>query len=457
MSPSIPKEALAEISFYFLPIETDMKRLVFSYDDNMKKTSFFMKKEVLLTGIAAVLMFGSSEKAQAKLWVGEQTQEETAETAAQVQEAAMEMNVLLMTTGYQSYYHPSVDLEVNGQPVSIAMDSEAFSKGDIVITPRSQEDAITVLSIERQQGCPAYKGSLILKKREAGIVIVNRLSLEDYLCGVVPSEMPAYYEEEALKAQAVCARTYACRQKQQKTLGEYGADVDDSVNYQVYNNIQPQEATTQAVWETEGQILCQNGSPIEAYYFSTSSGTTSTDEVWESQEEASYLKSVACLYDASEPWSKWQVSFPMERIENLASQYFGISEKVERLAVGKISQSGAVTQLRVITDQGEETIHKEYAIRSFLSPYGLPITQKDGTINEYLTTLPSAYFSLEPYYDENGVLAGYTLYGGGYGHGVGMSQNGANHMAEEGTGYQEILDYFFNQVELTQVSELEQQ
>ena len=85
----------------------------------------------------------------------------------------------------------------------------------------------------------------------------------------MPSEMPSFYPLEALKAQAVCARTYAWKQIKEKKLEAYGADVDDSVNYQVYNNIGREKNTTQAVKETKGRILSQHGEPIEAYYFST--------------------------------------------------------------------------------------------------------------------------------------------------------------------------------------------
>ena len=80
--------------------------------------------------------------------------------------------------------------------------------------------------------------------------MINELYLEDYLKKVVPSEMPASYEKEALKTQAVCARTYAYRQIQGNTYGAYGADVDDSTSFQVYNNTQTNERTDQAVDET---------------------------------------------------------------------------------------------------------------------------------------------------------------------------------------------------------------
>ena len=103
-------------------------------------------------------------------------------------------------------------------------------------------------------------------------------------------------------AQAVCARTYAWKQMQGEGVSGYPADVDDSVSYQVYGNIQPQESTSEAVEETKGLILTREGEPIEAYYFSTSAGATSTDEIWGAEEAAPYLKSVVCEFDENSPW-----------------------------------------------------------------------------------------------------------------------------------------------------------
>ncbi len=130
-----------------------------------------------------------------------------------------------------------------------------------------------------------YDGSIEIIPKAEGLIIVNELFLEKYLTRVVPSEMPATYEKEALKAQAVCARTYAWKQIQEQRLHELEADVDDTVNFQVYGNMERQKAATEAVKrETEGQILRQDGEAVEAYYFSTSAGVTSTDEIWGSDE-----------------------------------------------------------------------------------------------------------------------------------------------------------------------------
>ena len=114
------------------------------------------------------------------------------------------------------------------------------------------------------RGVPVYEGTLEIHKTEQGLYLVNELDLETYLKYVVPSEMPASYSQEALKAQAVCARTYAVRAMENYALEEYQAQVDDSVSYQVYNNLDRQENTDLAVDSTAGQIMTFEGEPITA-------------------------------------------------------------------------------------------------------------------------------------------------------------------------------------------------
>ena len=202
------------------------------------------------------------------------------------------IRVLLMTTDYQSYFHPRVTVLRDGKEIVCSFENMAASEEPVVIP--AHENGIQLTSIQRQCGNPVYQGSLEIQRTDQGFTVINELPLETYLEAVVPSEMPSGYQKEALKAQAVCARTYAWKQMQEGRLSKYGADVDDSVNYQVYQNIAPQQATSEAVRETEGKILCQNGKPVQAYYFSTSSGVTSTDEIWGAEEPAPYLKSVDC-------------------------------------------------------------------------------------------------------------------------------------------------------------------
>ena len=145
--------------------------------------------------------------------------------------------------------------------------------------------------------------------------------------------MPASYEKEALKAQAVCARTYAYMQMKSNSYRSYGAQIDDSTQFQVYNNVETDAKTTQAVQETYGKMLYYDGNPVTAYYFSTSCGTTTNAAIWDSDpEQTPYLRSLSLqtarsrlsfenedafaqfiknkefpAYDASYPFYRWNL------------------------------------------------------------------------------------------------------------------------------------------------------
>ena len=262
----------------------------------------------------------------------------------------------------------------------------------------------------------------------------------------MPSEMPASYEPQALCAQAVCARTYAWKHMQEKGIDGYNADVDDSVNYQVYGNVFPEASTDQAVKNTCGQIMMKDGEPVEAYYFSTSAGITSTDEIWGARKAAAYLKSVVCDFDRDSPWRSWKTVLPWQKLQEQVRILFEDDSELMTVEAVKKNESGAVISLQVTTKKESYEINQEYSIRKFLSPEGCMITEKDGTKIEGGTLLPSAYFTLKQKKEES-----LEITGGGYGHGVGMSQNGADKMAEQGYTWEEILEYFFNQVRIETV------
>lgn len=368
-------------------------------------------------------------------------------------EKELNMKVLLMTSGYGGYYHPQAVLRYDGGEHTYTPQSQELASGSCTIIPSDPEQGIQVVSIERTQGNPVYRGSIRIESRPEGLLLVNELPLEEYLYSVVPSEMPASYQQEALKAQAVCARTYAYRQILDNKLADYGAYVDDSVSFQVYNNISRSESSDTAVDQTRGEILTLEGEPIQAYYFSTSSGHTSTDEVWEAASPEPYLKSVACSYDSSEPWSQWSVTFSMDELTQLVHSHYGDIGGIRSLKVLSKGEGGAVLQLQINAEKSSPVAHNEYDIRALFAPKGKEITRKDGSTSQGGSLLPSAYFQLEPVC-EGEVVTGYTFAGGGYGHGVGMSQNGANHMAAEGKGYQDILNYFFKSVTILDLDSL---
>lgn len=380
-----------------------------------------------------------------------------------------QIQVLLMTNGYDSYYHTEVTVQAqgnyeiqgagqsrleDGETLQLKGDSPELSGGSVKLLPENLENRLKVLSLTRGQGNPAYRGSITIYRDEKGLRMVNELPLEQYLCAVVPSEMPSSYPQEALKAQAVCVRTYAVVQMQAGKRKELGAQVDDSVAFQVYGNSQEADSSREAVEATKGEILLNEGKPITAYYFSTSHGKTSTDEVWEASVPSAYLKSVSCTYDAKEPWFQWETELSTEQLLENARVLFPEVSKIQGLEIKEVGEGDAVLNLALHTDQGTRELRSEYAIRSLLAPGGNLIIRQDGSSVKGGSLLPSAYFTLEESRGEDSSLSGYQITGGGYGHGVGMSQNGAKGMAESGKTYREILSYFYQDVELGKVQDI---
>ena len=131
----------------------------------------------------------------------------------------------------------------------------------------------------------------------------------------------------------------------------------------------------------------------------------------------------------------------------------GVSS-VSGVETGEEENDSGVLKLVIHTDQGDKEIHSEYDIRTALAPKGLSITRQDGSQVMGSSLLPSAYFTLQELRDEKGGLTGYKVLGGGYGHGVGMSQNGAKGMADAGKNYQEILTYFYKDVEIGNINDI---
>lgn len=407
---------------------------------------------------------------------------------------AKTIRVLLMDTGFKSVFHASADLVLGsgadleyenakgkmvgerleaGTQLAVGPDSPYLEYGRMIITP-DEPEAITIRSIERSQGTPVYSGSLEIKGTPEGLVLVNDLFLEDYLTKVVPSEMPPSYEKEALKAQAVCARTYAYRQIQGNTYSQYGAHVDDSTNFQVYNNTSANDKSTQAVKETYGKMLFYEDKPIEAFYFSTSCGRTADAGVWGTDSgKYPYLRAVevkeggkslgkedndgfesyikredVIAYDTSYPMFRWQTDLPAD----VASAQISGAGQIQDMTVTDRGPGGIAGELTVTGTDGTVTIKGQSAIRSALGNPSLIITKKDGGTMTGSATLPSAFIAIEKRTGEDGSLS-FHIYGGGFGHGVGMSQNGAQGMAKTGKGYKQILDFFYHGTELRECNE----
>lgn len=405
------------------------------------------------------------------------------------------IRILLMTDGFQSLFHSEIRLSCDsmavleygdgkekqsisvaaGETVTILADDPRLSEGRMVFRSANEGGMITVSSLNRSQGTPVYPGHMEITKESEGLLLLNEAELEEYLKRVVPSEMPPTYELEALKAQAICARTYAWRQIQNNSYSRYGAHVDDSTNYQVYNNTNTFDSTDSAVNETFGQLLAYRDMPIEAFYYSTSCGHGTDGSVWGADAaNTPYLRAVAInekgktmsltsnedfaqfimntevdAYESEFPMFRWQV----KTTGTILGEKIGGVGRITGLTVTERGPGGIARTLKVVGTEGSKTFSGQSRIRSVLGNTSLVYERKDGSTVSGWDTLPSGFIYIENEgTDENGVTA-FTIYGGGYGHGVGMSQNGAQGMAKAGKSCMEILHFFYEGCDIMDIGD----
>ncbi len=401
------------------------------------------------------------------------------------------IRVLLKTTDFADIVHNSVSLKAlgdykisygnqtavlnDGEELTLTSSSDYLSEERVILTPGSEDARLEITSIERSYGTPAYSGTIEVAKDSGGLIIVNEVSLETYLYGVVPSEMPASYGLEALKAQAVCARSYAYRQILLNGYASYGAHVDDSVSYQVYNNLPTDDKVIQAVNETAGKVLKFQDEVAVTYYFSTSCGYTTNETIWknglaentyisgkllnDSMEKLDLTNEEAFrnfilnedyeTYDSGESWYRWDMTVPADQITaNIcAEKDIGSVKDIE---VTERNEGGVVQKVLVTGEKGTLEIVYEHAIRVALNGKGQKITRANGNETTGGNMLPSGFFVVDKV-EEDGEATGFRFRGGGFGHGAGMSQNGANHMAGAGKSCEEILNLFYEGTVLSDI------
>jgi stage II sporulation protein D len=258
--------------------------------------------------------------------------------------------------------------------------------------------------------------------------------------------MPPSYEMEALKCQAVCARNYAYCQMETFAYPEYKAHVDDSVSFQVYANAKETERTNEALSKTKGERLTYQNKVIKTYYYSTSAGHSTSIEAWgtELNDENQYLCGVPLIYtdgtayEEKLPWHQWEATISEEELTNLLELNSGIELGILKdIRVSKRGVGNIALQVVVEGTKGNITVDTENKIRLLFGNGNFEVVKQDGKSIKCGKLLPSAFFSIA----KNGRT--YIIRGKGYGHGIGMSQNGANEMAKTGMSYKEILMYFY--------------
>jgi stage II sporulation protein D len=300
------------------------------------------------------------------------------------------------------------------------------------------------------RGAP-YRGAILVQTAgRGGLTFVNRLDIESYLLGVVPRELGDVDGGvfEAIKAQAVAARTYAVKYMGRRT--ELGFDVYPTTQDQVYGGVQAErELVSRAVRETAGEVLTWGGEPITAYYHSTCAGRTAAiDEVW-NVAPVPYLVSVEDVdprtgeaydrasgrFEWTERWSGVQLVSILNR--TLADSLRGRRiHEIDDMQVLSRTQSGRVRALRIDTDAGSFTVGRD-RVRWILTP------ARGGILN-------SSKFDVRVE-RSGGMVTSIVAEGGGWGHGIGMCQFGAMGRARAGQDYRTILETYYPGARLTKM------
>ncbi|HEX9113831.1 MAG TPA: SpoIID/LytB domain-containing protein [Nitrospirota bacterium] len=305
-------------------------------------------------------------------------------------------------------------LVVEGRPLDHGKRKLVFgaaSAGGFPVRVRSAGEFIQVKG-------KTYRGWVEIRKQREGLLVINDLDVEEYLQGVVASEIPHDWKYEALKAQAVAARTYALYQK--KKAGRKAYHIVATVASQVYigrRGERPRAA--QAVRDTTGLVIEYNGELIPAFYHSSCGGhTENAYELW--GIDAPYLRGVDCDCQEISRYGLWekrigkkQVIGAMRRLGYAASDILGMDIK-------GITPAGRVREVVVSTPRGKTYVPAE-SLRAALGN----------------SIIPSVFYELAVEGDEA------VFSGRGMGHGVGLCQWGAEEMAEKGYGFEAILSHYY--------------
>jgi stage II sporulation protein D len=334
-------------------------------------------------------------------------------------------------------YRSSLKVEVRGQTIvlngtPIAGDQMMLQAGgqDLKLwLPRQNGDS-NGASIQSgdEKSALQVSGLVQLVRRGKGVLVINYVDLEEYVKGVVPSEVNASWHAEMLKVQAVAARTYALYQHMLSASREY--DVAASIQDQVYRGRQGIDARVeQAVESTRGLVVTYQGAPIYAAFSSTAAGITEDAMVvW--SKDLPYLKGVECPFDLESPYYQWKASFRVETLEkNLRQQGFAVGT-IATFTPLTFSRSGRVATLRILHSKGELILRGE-ELRKAVG----------------YTVVPSTQFTIESF-GQDIVLSGY-----GAGHAVGLCQWGAKELAELGYSFAAILRYYYPGTEIQNASQ----
>jgi stage II sporulation protein D len=337
----------------------------------------------------------------------------------------------------------------------------------VVIRPQDPKGTCTIFGVQagkddfwQSQQDRSFRGDIEIIASGGKVTIINKLSLEEYLYSVVPSEMPPKWPFEALKAQAVAARSEAMSK-----LGRHkseGYDFCAEVHCQSYAGVEQEtQATNLAVDDTAGLILQYKGKPVDAIYSSCCGGHTQ-DNIF-GKEAVKYFKGT---YDSlnegdmkfplsPSDFENWLKEPPKDILCNIPEfarssnfrwvRVYSPSE-MDALAA-KLGDIGRVSKITVIkrNDSGHISALKLSGSRSSY------LLEKELNIRKALGNLRSSMFKVEIKYGPDQTPQQFVFYGGGWGHGVGMCQAGACGMANKAKSFEDILHHYFAGVDLKKI------
>ncbi|MGA7828507.1 MAG: SpoIID/LytB domain-containing protein, partial [Geobacteraceae bacterium] len=263
-----------------------------------------------------------------------------------------------------------------------------------------------------------YRGHLEVYPADKGLLVVDEMLLENYLVGLINCEISSQWPMEAVKAQAVVARTFALFQKQARKNLLY--HLESTVYDQVYGGCDIEDSrAARAVAETRGEVVTYKGKIIQAFFHSSCGGHTEASEhVW--SVKLPYLRGVECTYCMKSPSVLWEQSLSPKKIETLLRSAGYNVDGLAKIQVVSRYPSGRITDLELSSASGTVTIPAV----TFRKIIGYGVIRS----TNFEVTLVDNDFVFD---------------GRGYGHGVGLCQWGAKQRAEDGFSYREILSYYY--------------
>lgn len=392
-----------------------------------------------------------------------------------------EVRIVIMNNNYSSIYHSDISFSSDTlavyygtkysnkklcKKIDIKKDGKLFKEGSVVKV--ESKSPIKWKGHNENNGSPAYKGMFYVYSTKNGLVAVNQLNMEDYVAGVISSEIGEECPIEALKAQAICARTFI-ENSNTKKYKKYKADGDDSTSYQVYNRLAPGKNCEKAANATKNMVMTYKGKLIRAYYFSTSCGYTTNYKIWgkkklgylcgcriseqseslnlkNNNEFKKFITSTPNSFESQYPFYRWNVFLSNMQMESSIKRAINVDVgEIKKIEINSRGDGGIVSKVSVYGKNGKIVMKNQNQIRKAFSPYYSKVNLNDGSTRTGMEMLPSAFIYLENIY-ESGKVCGFQIYGGGFGHGSGMSQNAAEEMAEKGMNYEQILTFFYKDI-----------